>query len=99
MRISGSWAVAEQALSMYPEITMREERIPVVLRLMVKKRERWKKKLLKSSGGGGLYRVRHPLTSYVTKWGMNAIIPAHYQALTMRMMPTALLSAVLHISE
>ena len=29
--------------------------------------------------GGGLYRVRHPLTSYVTKWGMNAIIPGHYK--------------------
>ena len=43
------------------------------------KRERWKKKEPpKSSGGGGLYRVRHPLTSYVTKWGMNAIMTAHY---------------------
>ena len=41
------------------------------------KRERWKQKPL-SSGGGGLYRVRHPLTSYVTKWGMNAIMPARY---------------------
>ena len=28
--------------------------------------------------GGGLYRVPHPLTSYVTKWGMNAIMPARY---------------------
>ena len=28
--------------------------------------------------GGGLYRVRHPLTPYVTKWGMNAIMPARY---------------------
>ena len=28
--------------------------------------------------GGVLYRVRHPLTSYVTKWGMNAIMPARY---------------------
>ena len=24
--------------------------------------------------GGGLYRVRHPLTSYVTKWGIEAIM-------------------------
>ena len=63
------------------------------------KRERWKKKPSESSGGGGLYRVRHPLTSYVTKWGMNAIKPAHYQALTMRMMPTTLLPASLRISE
>ena len=31
-------------LSMYPEITMRGEQIPVVLKLMVKKRERWKKR-------------------------------------------------------
>ena len=41
------------------------------------KRERWQKSP-KSSGGGGLYRVRHLLTSYVTKWGMNAIMTAHY---------------------
>ena len=32
-------------------------------------RERWKKEPPKTSGVGGLYRVRHPLTSYVTKWG------------------------------
>ena len=43
------------------------------------KRERWKKKPPRSLVvGGGLYRVRHPLTSYVTKWGMNAIMPARY---------------------
>ena len=51
---------------------MKGEQIPVVLRLMVKERERWKENAPTSSGGGGLYRVRHPLTSYVTKWGMNA---------------------------
>ena len=71
---------------MYPEITMRGERIPVVLRLMVKRERDGRKEPPKTSGGGGLYRVRHPLTSYVTKWGMNAIMPAHYQAFTMRMM-------------
>ena len=44
-----------------------------------KERERWKKKSPPSLVvGGGLYRVRHPLTSYVTKWGMNAIMPARY---------------------
>ena len=42
------------------------------------KRERWKKKPPSLVVGGGLYRVRHPLTSYVTKWGMNAIMPARY---------------------
>ena len=41
------------------------------------KRERWKKPPCLVVGGG-LYRVRHPLTSYVTKWGMNAIMPARY---------------------
>ena len=42
-------------LSMYPEITMRGERIPVVLRLMVKERERdGRKESPKSSGGGWL---------------------------------------------
>ena len=72
-------------LSMYPEITMcvcgREERIPMPElspETNGEKRERWKKRAPKSSGGGGLYRVRHPLTSYVTKWGMNAIMPARY---------------------
>ena len=62
------------------------------------KRVRWKKSP-QSSGGAGLYRVRHPHTSYVTKWGMNAIKPAHYQAFTMRMMSTALPSAGLRLSE
>ena len=62
------------------------------------KRERWQKTPCLVVGGG-LYRVRHPLTSYVTKWGMNAIMPAHYQARTMRMMSTALLPTRLRISE
>ena len=65
-------------LRMYPEITMKGEQIPVVLRLMVKEREMEEEGPPKSSGGGGLYRVRHLLTSYVTKWGMNAIMTAHY---------------------
>ena len=55
------------------------------------KRERWKKKAPKSSGGGGLYRVRHPLTSYVTKWSINAIMPAHNK--------TVMLTIGLRISE
>ena len=76
---------------MYPEITMRGERILVVLRLMVKKRERWKKKAPSLVVGGGLYKVCHPLTSYVTKWGMNAIIPGHYK--------TVMLTIGLRISE
>ena len=42
------------------------------------KRERWPKSPPKSSGGGGLYRVRHPLTSYVTKWGIDAIMSVYY---------------------
>ena len=84
---------------MYPEITMKGEQIPVVLRLMVKEREMEEEGPPCLVVGGGLYRVRHPLTSYVTKWGMNAIMPTHYQALTMRMMSTALLPAGLRISE
>ena len=55
------------------------------------KRERWKKRAPLSSGGGGLYRVRHPLTSYVTKWSINAIMPAHYK--------TVMLTIGLRISE
>ena len=71
---------------------MRGERIPVVLRLMVKKRERdGRKKPPKSSGGGGLYRVRHLLTLSVTRWSINAIMPAHYK--------TAMLTIGLCISE
>ena len=31
--------------------------------------------------GGGLYRVRHLLTSYVTRWGIDAIMSAHYRCL------------------
>ena len=57
-------------------VCVREEWIPMPELSPEKygeKRERWKKKPSESSGGGGLYRVRHPLTSYVTKWGMNAI--------------------------
>jgi len=80
----------------------REERIPMPElspKTNGEKRERGGRKDPKSSGGGGLYRVCHPLTSYVTKWGTNAIMPAHYQALTMRMMSTALLPAGLRISE
>ena len=68
--ISGDYNVCE-----------REERIPMPElspETNGEKRERWKKRAPLSSGGGGLYRVRHPLTSYVTKWGMNAIMPARY---------------------
>ena len=65
-------------LRMYPEITMKGEQIPVVLRLMVKKERGGRRSPLSLVVGGGLYRVRHPLTSYVTKWGMNAIMPARY---------------------
>ena len=42
------------------------------------KRERWKKPPLSLVVGGGLYRVRHPLTSYVTKWGIDVIMSACY---------------------
>ena len=31
--------------------------------------------------GGGLYRMRHLLTSYVTRWGIDAIMSAHYRCL------------------
>ena len=41
--------------------------------------------------GGGLYRVRHPLTPYVTRWSINAIMPAHYK--------TVMLTIGLRISE
>mgnify|MGYP005850160393 CR=1 FL=1 len=79
----------------------REERIPM-LELSPEtngeERERWKPSPCLVVGGG-LYRVHHPLTSYVTKRGMNAIILAHYQALTTRMIPTALVSTRLRISE
>ena len=63
----------------------------VVLRLKAKRERDGRKEPPKSSGGGGLYRVRHPLTSYVTKWGMNAIIPGHYK--------TVMLTIGLRISE
>ena len=64
-------------------VCVSEERIPMPElspETNGEKRERWKKRppTPKSSGGGGLYRVRHLLTSYVTKWGMNAIMTAHY---------------------
>ena len=62
-------------------VCVSEERIPMPElspETHGEKRERWTKKPPLSSGGGGLYRVRHPLTSYVTKWGMNAIMPARY---------------------
>ena len=70
-------------LSIYPEITMcvSERDGSPCLSLSPEtngeKRERWKKTPCLVVGGG-LYRVRHPLTSYVTKWGMNAIMPARY---------------------
>ena len=41
-------------------------------------RGRRKRACPKSSGGGGIYRVRHPLTSYVTKWGIDAIMSVYY---------------------
>jgi hypothetical protein len=79
---------------MYLEITMyvweREELIFMpgqVLRLMA--RERARRRRMRASSlvvGGGLYRVRHPLTSYVTKKGINAIMSVHYKTSTMRMM-------------
>ena len=73
----------------------REERIPMPElspETNGEKRERWKKRPPPSLVvGGGLYRVRHPLTSYVTKWGMNAIIPGHYK--------TVMLTIGLCISE
>jgi hypothetical protein len=55
----------------------RGERISVVLRLMARERARGKNERRMSLPslvvGGGLYRVRHPLTSYVTKWGIDAV--------------------------
>ena len=67
-------------------VSGREERIPMPElspETHSEKRERWKKRAPEETPlglvvGGGLYRVRHPLTSYVTKWGMNAIMPACY---------------------
>ena len=67
--ISGDYNVCE-----------REERIPMPElspETNGEERERWKLPLCLVVVGG-LYRVRHPLTSYVTKWGMNAIMPARY---------------------
>ncbi|KAE8792825.1 hypothetical protein D1007_32599 [Hordeum vulgare] len=44
--------------------------------------EKKKKKMsLSYVEGGGLYRVRHLLTSYVTRWGIDAIMSAHYRCL------------------
>ena len=46
-----------------------------------------KKKLSpKLCGGGGLYGVRHPLTSYVTRWSISAMMTTHYETSTMSMM-------------
>ena len=62
-------------------VCVSEERIPMPElspETNGEKRERWKKKAPSLVMRGGLYRVRHPLTSYVTKWGMNAIMPAHH---------------------
>ena len=73
--------VLSEYISRDYNVCEREERIPMPElspETNGEKRERWKKKKPSSSGGGGLYRVRHPLTSYVTKWGMNAIMTAHY---------------------
>ena len=86
-------------LSIYPEITMCVRKrngspcLSLVLRLMVKReRERGGRKDPPSLVvGGGLYRVRHPLTSYVTKRGINAIMPAHNK--------TVMLTIGLRISE
>ena len=72
----------------------REERIPMQElspETNGEKRERWKKSPPSLVVGGGLYRVRHPLTSYVTKWSINAIMPAHNK--------TIMLTIGLRISE
>ena len=63
-------------------VCVSEERIPMPElspETNGEKSERWKpKKPPCLVVGGGLYRVRHPLTSYVTKWGMNAIMTVYY---------------------
>ena len=67
----------------------REERIPMPElspETNGEKRERWQKSP-KSSGGGGLYRVRHPRTSYVTKWSIDAIMPAHNKTVMLTIGP------------
>ena len=72
----------------------REERIPMPElspETNGEKRERWQKRPPSLVVGGGLYRVRHPLTSYVTKWSINAIIHGHYK--------TVMLTIGLCISE